>query len=197
MYEPAIHAVTADPRCFPVTNCVDLGYPQTRGVGHCDHPAMDYEPLAAAVVAASGLVGLYFQTRSPNVHAAEEIKRELDILASLPEGSQLRAPLQSRVEESLRRYIAGNTPESRTRDWVGVNTSLVLCAGAVFLAWMATTNGGWWWSGLVLAIPFACVGVISFPAAFVKAERDSRGRRVEPAPADNRSGVADSGSAAA
>ncbi|MER7478685.1 hypothetical protein ABTX60_13665 [Streptomyces sp. NPDC126510] len=155
---------------------------------------MDYEPLAAAVVAASGLVGLYFQTRSPNVHAAEEIKRELDILASLPEGSQLRAPLQSRVEDSLRRYIAGNTPESRTRDWAGVTASMVMCIGAAFLTWMAISNGGWWWSGLVIAVPFAAVGLISFPDAFVKAERDARGRRI--GPIANRSGVSDSDSAA-
>ncbi|WP_267904546.1 hypothetical protein [Streptomyces apocyni] len=43
---------------------------------------MNYQPLAAAVVAVSGLAGLYIQSRRTTGHAAEEIKRELDILAA-------------------------------------------------------------------------------------------------------------------
>ncbi|MEU8570008.1 hypothetical protein AB0C51_16940 [Streptomyces pathocidini] len=141
---------------------------------------MDYEPLAAAVVAASGLAGLFVQARRPNVHAAEEIKRELDILASLPEDSRLRAPLQNRVEDSLRRYMAGAV-ESRTRNWAGITTNVILCIGAAFFVWMAVANGAWWWAGLIIAVPFGAIGLISFPDAFIKAERDVRGRRIDPA----------------
>ena len=137
---------------------------------------MNYQPAAAAVVAACGLVGLYTQNRRTTHHAAEEIKRELEIFQALPESSSLRAPLQERIEESLWRYMTGK--KQGRRDWFGVSLALFLLTAAGAAIAMIVRSGGWWWVSVVIAFPFALLGVGGFVESISKAERDPAGHRI-------------------
>ncbi|MGW6013083.1 hypothetical protein [Streptomyces sp. NPDC055210] len=138
---------------------------------------MNYQPIAAAVVAVSGLTSLYIQNRRTTMHAAEEIKRELEILAALPQGSALQEPLQTRVEDSLRRYIARK--KDGVRDWSGATLAAILMVGAAFFGWMIADKGGWWWTSLVIAAPFAVFGVYGIVESLGVAQRDASGRRIQ------------------
>ncbi|MGC9410283.1 hypothetical protein [Streptomyces sp. DZ1-3] len=137
---------------------------------------MNYQPAAAAVVAICGLAGLYMQNRRTTHHAAEEIKRELDIFEALPDDSPLRKPLQERIEDSLGRYMAGKK-EGR-RDWFGVSLAIFLLAAAGTAITLTVRSGGWWWASLVLALPFALFGTVGFVESITKAERDPAGHRI-------------------
>ncbi|MFD5846855.1 hypothetical protein [Streptomyces chartreusis] len=137
---------------------------------------MNLQPYAAAVVAASGIAGLYLQARRTTLHAAEEIKRELDILDLLPENSKMRKPLQERIEGSLERYIAKQ--KEHTRDWSGVAVAVILDLSAAFFAAMALNNGGWWWLSLVVALPFGVFGIVGFLESIANTKRDANGIRL-------------------
>lgn len=91
--------------------------------------------------------------------------------------SELRAPLQERVETSLQRYMAEK--KHRQRDPFGISLALFLLGVAGLAIWMYLKNGGWWWTSLILAAPCALFGVVGFVTSVVKVERDAAGHKIE------------------
>ncbi|MDA0565042.1 hypothetical protein LG943_12025 [Streptomonospora sp. S1-112] len=139
---------------------------------------MNLEPLSAVAVAALGLAGVYLQSRRKE-HAYDEIKHELELLSLLPENSEMRGPLQSRIESSLADLIANRSRKSR--DWTGISFASFLLAVAAALAF-PMLQGGWWW---LLSIPVAiCTmfGLVGFFDSLALTERDASGKRIVPPP---------------
>ncbi|MFE1796895.1 hypothetical protein ACFW9L_12085 [Streptomyces sp. NPDC059517] len=137
---------------------------------------MNYQPLAAAVVAVCGVVGLIIQARRSR-HVMDDVKRDLEVLALLPEESEQRADLQTLIEGAVERYIADQ--RDMTRDLSGVAFAVFLAAASAFLWWLPVTNGGYWWWSAVVAAPFSLLGVVGFFESIVPARRDSKGNKIK------------------
>ncbi|MEU6057797.1 hypothetical protein [Streptomyces sp. NPDC047097] len=136
---------------------------------------MNYQPVAAAVVALCGVIGLVVQARRTR-HVMDDVKRDLEVWALLPEQSEQRAPLQASVEEAVARYIADRRDKSR--DLAGAAVAVFLAASGAFLWWLPASNGGYWWWCAAVAAPFSLFGVVGFFESIVLARRDSKGRRI-------------------
>ncbi|MFC8131573.1 hypothetical protein [Streptomyces sp. NPDC057302] len=136
---------------------------------------MNYQPIAAAVVAVCGVVGLIMQARRAR-HAMDDVKRDLEVWALLPEASEQRQPLQSSIEEAVARYVADQ--RDKTRDLSGVVVAVFLATAGGFLWWLSASNGGYWWWCALGAVPFSLFGVVGFFESIVLARRDSKGSRI-------------------
>ncbi|MFI6021043.1 hypothetical protein ACIBCP_25805 [Streptomyces sp. NPDC051287] len=137
---------------------------------------MNYQPVAAAVVAVCGVIGLVIQGRRSQ-HVMNDVKRDLEVLALLPEGSEQRASLQLSIEGAVARYVADQ--RDKTRDWSGVAVALFLATAGAFLWWLPASNGGYWWWCVVGAIPFSLFGFFGFFESIARARRDSKGIRIK------------------
>lgn len=137
---------------------------------------MNYQPIAAAVVAVCGVVGLIIQARRSR-HVMDNVKRDLEVLALMPEGSEQRASLQLSIEETVARYVADQ--RDKTRDHSGAAVAACLATAGAFLWWLPASNGGYWWWCAVGAVPFSVFGVIGFFESIALARRDSKGIRIK------------------
>lgn len=142
---------------------------------------MNYQPIAAAVVAVCGVVGLVIQARRSR-HEMDDVKRDLEVLALLPDDSEQRAPLQASIEEALARYVADQ--RDKTRDPSGTALAVLLAGAASFLWWQSASNGGYWWWSAVVAVPCSVFGVVGFFESFLRARRDSKGIRIRASKGD-------------
>ncbi|MFD9073660.1 hypothetical protein [Streptomyces lasiicapitis] len=116
---------------------------------------MNYEAIAAAVVAVSGLLGLYIQTRRTTLHAAERIKRDLEILELLPRNSRMRQRLRDRVDDSLEHYLKVRV----ARDWRGAGVGLLFLLAAALIGWAGVKQASNEEAGVLFMAALICGGI--------------------------------------
>ncbi|MFI0538790.1 hypothetical protein RKD19_004493 [Streptomyces canus] len=130
---------------------------------------MNLQPYAAAVVAASGVAGFIIQARRTNLHAAELIKRELEILDLLPDDSTVKKSLQARIETSIEQYMS----REYVRNWSAALVCLVILSSSLYFFGMIAVRGGWWWISIIGAIPFGMLGVLGIAESIGSTRRNA------------------------
>ncbi|MEU8890358.1 hypothetical protein [Streptomyces sp. NPDC048442] len=136
---------------------------------------MNYQPMAAAVVAVCGVVALIIQGRRAR-HVMDDVKRDLEVWVLLPEASEQRPALQNSIEEAVASYVADQ--RDKTRDLSGMVLAVLLAVAGSFLWWLAASNGGYWWWCAAGAAPFSLLGVGGFFESSARTRRDSKGNRI-------------------
>ncbi|MFI9026535.1 hypothetical protein [Streptomyces sp. NPDC053560] len=114
------------------------------------------------------------ERRRSEPHGRERVKADLELLALLPEDSEMAPALRRHIEESLQKMI--EVEDRKRREPVGVVLGLLFIAIAIGLLVVGYVNGGaYWW----LAAPAAVIGTFGSAGLaqdVTKQTRDERGR---------------------
>lgn len=139
---------------------------------------------STVAVAVVGALGAYAQTRR-RVNPRDQIKSDIEIYKSLPEASAAGPALLARIDEQIRGLIVAE--QVLRRDATGIVLGLFLLAGGVWTtAYVAWTGGLWRWAW-VGTISLAVLGLVGLVESARKAERDSKGSRVQSSAVSERS----------
>ncbi|MFI9355077.1 hypothetical protein [Streptomyces lydicus] len=135
---------------------------------------MKWTDLTPVLIALLSLAGVVWQSRRTRYDGRDRLKRDIELLAMMPDDLEGKSRYRDHVNASLATLIEDE--DVRSRDWVGISMGLTLLGIAVVLAWVGVGNGGWWHLLTVTAgfTVFAAVVCLSISAG--KHRRDERGR---------------------
>lgn len=125
-----------------------------------------------------GVVGSWLQFRRHPVDPRDSLKKELELLAMMPDGDQMREKWRDYIAASVDVFVKDDS-YTKTRSIEGVVLALVLLiVGGIAIA-VAVMRDGWWWFLMGPGFFFAALGLFGFARDYPKRQRDSRGRPIE------------------
>jgi hypothetical protein len=132
---------------------------------------MDFDTLSKLALAALPVIGGGFQLARGQRGARKRLKEDLELLALMPDGSDVRATMLKHLDDQVR-GLATKDDELR-RDPTGIGMGLVFLVASVVLGYFAVTGSGWWWLASFLV---ALIGTAGLASSAAKKARDEKGR---------------------
>ena len=132
---------------------------------------MDWDKL---VIAGAGLLAVALQLlreRAGRSGMRAQLKTDLEIVALLPDSSDVKARLQANIDERIGRMIKDES--EKRRDLYSTLLGVFLLA---FAAWMTTIGDRFWSFWLAPADFVALLGAVGLFQGLVPHKRDERGR---------------------
>jgi hypothetical protein len=135
---------------------------------------MNWDTASKVAVAALTVLGVLLQlVRRPDGRHGQ-VKRNLELLALLPDDSSSRSRLLRHIDESVERLIS-NDDELR-RDPTGIGIAVVFLVAACALVVVAIRSGDWWW-WLIVAF-LVLFGIVGLGQDATRRKRDAKGRPI-------------------
>jgi hypothetical protein len=116
--------------------------------------ATSVTPIIAAGLGAAGSLFAFLRGRTD---PRDVIKKDLDLLAMLPEVSPVRSQLLRHVEDSIKSLI--HSEDQLRRDPLSVVLGLIFLALGGYLIYVAYTESGWFRFFYLAAAPFVAFGL--------------------------------------
>lgn len=127
--------------------------------------------LSKIALAALPVIGGGLQLVRSQRGARKQLKEDLELLAMMPEGSDVRATMLEHLNDQARQ-LATSDDELR-RDPFGIGLAIVFLGAAVGTGIFAVTSSGWWWIATFL---LAALGMGGLGSSLQKKARDAKGR---------------------
>jgi hypothetical protein len=136
-----------------------------------------WQALSPIVVVLLPILGAVAQRIRRPEGSYRLIKRDLELLASLPEDSAARSSLLRHVDRSIEGLISYD--EDMRRSGFGIVLALIFLTSGSALTILAIDGGGWWWWPVIAFL--VIFGLVGLAQDAPRRRRDEQGHPIKEA----------------